>query len=69
MIQARNAKVGTFYLLLDIFFEFFKTTPQQTHRQEKIKLLIDPGLLNWNMTNATAINAKTLTTNQSDEAS
>ena len=69
MIQASKAKVGTFYLLLDIFFEFFRVIPSQTHRQEKIKLLIDPSLLKQYMINATAVDEKTPKANLTDEAS
>ena len=56
-------------MLLDIFFEFFKVIPSQTHRQEKIKLLIDPGLLKQYMINATAVDEKTPKANLTDEAS
>ena len=38
IIEASKAKVGTFYFLLNIFFDYFKAIPPQTHRKEKIKL-------------------------------
>ena len=55
--------------MLDIFFEFFKAMPQQTHRQEKIKLIIDPDQLKQKMINATAVDEKTSKANLTDEAS
>ena len=54
MIQAKKARVGTFYLLLDIFFDYFKAMPKQTHRKELITLQILPSLNEYAI-NTTAI--------------
>jgi hypothetical protein len=51
-------------LLLDIFFDYFKAIPKQTHRIEKIKLQINSGLLVQYTINTTLIEAKTATQNQ-----
>jgi hypothetical protein len=50
-------------LLLDIFLDFYKAMPQQTHRQEKIKLLIDNNLLGKYTINSTDTDLITETSN------
>ncbi len=56
-------------MLLDIFFDFFKAMPQQTHRLEKIKLLIDNNLLVKYTINSTVTDVMKISSNQTNQAS